>query len=179
MTEKITKSRKKTYKVCAILLAVVMIALVALVTGCTASGGSSVDKLIAQYSVDHGPGDPYQLVTSHYDKGYECLDCHDETFDSTNMGTNEFCLASCHSYDSIAKATNDYAGLHARGIATSFRGLDQGLNPHRSHMEGVQCSDCHKMHDTSTMECNDCHYLPLPEGWTDKWDGAGSPDLEK
>ena len=174
-------SRKKSYKLWAVLLVVAIVALVAGCTPATNSGGSkksSVDELIAKYEVDHGPGDPYQLVTFHYSKGYECLDCHDETFDATNMGTNEFCLDSCHSYNSIVKATNDYAGLYARGISTSFRGLDQGLNPHRSHMEGLQCSDCHTMHGTSIMECNECHYLPLPAGWTDVYDGVGSPKLK-
>ena len=176
-------SRKKAYRLgITIFCVAVFVALIA-IAGCTpqansggSSAGGSMDDFIKTYEADHGPGDPNQLVTFHYGQKNECLDCH-ETPDTTDMGSEATCLASCHTREKIIAATNDYGGLHARGISTSFRGLDQGLNPHRSHMEDMQCGDCHQMHGTSVMQCNECHYLPLPTGWTDVFDGEGSPGL--
>lgn len=141
-------------------------------------------------------GDPTLLVTTHVREGQECLDCHKATLgeqiaeaqvwvagdfatplEPSGIGTRDFCL-ECHDLKEIMEATDDYAGLYARGISVGFQGLARGLNPHRSHMEHLQCGDCHQMHQSSVMQCNECHYLPLPEGWTDTWDGRGTQLLE-
>jgi hypothetical protein len=137
-------------------------------------------------------GDPNLLVTAHVKEGKECLDCHEATIgeqikeaqvwiagdfetplEPSGIGTREFCL-DCHDIQEIMAATDDYAGLYERGVSTGFQGLAKGLNPHRSHMENLQCGDCHQMHQESVMQCNECHYLPLPEGWSDVWDGKGT-----
>ncbi|MCL2889293.1 MAG: cytochrome c3 family protein [Eggerthellaceae bacterium] len=173
----------KSKRLQAIVLSIVAFVLFIALAGCApfanatdATEASDLEEFIAMFEATHGPGDPHKLVSVHYAESLECTDCHFSP-DTTNMGNDSFCLESCHSREAIIAATNDYAGLFARGISTSFRGLDEGLNPHRSHMEGVQCGDCHKMHSTSMMDCNECHYLPLPEGWSDMWNGLGSPKL--
>jgi hypothetical protein len=86
------------------------------------------------------------------------------------------CL-SCHARETIVAATDDYSGLYVRGISTGFEGLSKGLNPHQSHMLDQQCTSCHSIQGQSFMTCNDCHYMPLPEGWTDAFEGKGSPAI--
>lgn len=150
---------------------------------------------MAAYVEGYDSDDPKLLVTAHKDQGKECLDCHEATIGeqmheaqiwlagdfttplaASGIGTKEFCL-DCHDWDKVMAATDDYSGLYERGISTGFQGLTKGLNPHRSHMEDLDCGDCHSMHGPSVMQCNECHYIPLPDGWTDVWDGAGSPAL--
>ena len=176
--------RKKPFRLLIVISCIAIIAALAGIAGCQPQGnsggsaGTSMNDFVKTYEADHGAGDSSHLVTAHDKLGYECLDCHEST-DTTNMGTRETCLASCHDEKKIIAATNDYAGLYARGISTGFKGLDEGLNPHRSHMEYMQCGDCHQMHQPSVMDCNECHYIPLPEGWTDVWNGVGSTKLDK
>ncbi|MDR3053236.1 MAG: cytochrome c3 family protein, partial [Coriobacteriales bacterium] len=129
-------------------------------------------------------------ISTHKKAGNACLDCHEASIGeqiheaqvwlagdfttplaASGIGTNEFCLG-CHELDKIVAATDNYSELPS-DVATEFGGLNRGLNPHRSHMEDIQCGDCHSMHGASVMQCNSCHYLPLPEGWTDVWGGAG------
>jgi hypothetical protein len=190
------KSRKKLF----ITLGIIAVMGVVLVGGVVWHNSPSFCSTLchnpmATYVEGYDSGDPNLLLTTHKAQGNECLDCHETSIGeqlheaqvwlagdfttplaASGIGTKEFCL-SCHDWDKTMATTDDYAGLYARGISTGFQGLTKGLNPHRSHMEDVDCGDCHSMHGTSVMQCNECHYLPLPDGWTDVWGGAGSPSL--
>ena len=71
--------------------------------------------------------------------------------DSTDDYSNKFCLG-CHGRETINAANENYAGL-------------EGVNPHKSHHAVDKCTTCHSVDGTSTLECNSCHDIPLPEGW--------------
>lgn len=102
----------------------------------------------------------------------ECASCHvtqaDETsafvatFESGQIDADnetlstQFCT-SCHDYGSVSQATETFW--------TSPSETD--FNPHDSHFGEASCTSCHTIHGTTqTMLCNRCHYLDLPEGWS-------------
>lgn len=138
-------------------------------------------------SVCHSPMDNY--VNSYYDnssntlanlhkqKGKTCLDCHESKIDEQMteavawMGGNfkvdtsgnivgavsasadsQFC-GRCHDMAQVKASTENWGGV-------------QGVNPHESHLDTVQCQNCHSAHGTSNMWCNTCHDWKVPTGWT-------------
>ena len=47
---------------------------------------------------------------------------------------------------------------------------DKAFNPHSNHHGEANCSDCHKSHRASVMQCTQCHNdaaASMPEGWVD------------
>lgn len=45
---------------------------------------------------------------------------------------------------------------------------DYDLNPHDFYHGDVECSDCHKAHTQSVLQCSRCHDdAEVPEGWLD------------
>ncbi|MDR3053380.1 MAG: cytochrome c3 family protein [Coriobacteriales bacterium] len=191
------KSHKKLFIVLGVIVAVIVAAGVGGLVWHNSPSfcGTLCHSPMATYVEGYESGDSNLLISTHKKAGNACLDCHEASIGeqiheaqvwlagdfttplaASGIGTKEFCL-DCHDWDKVMEATDDYSGLYERGISTGFQGLTKGLNPHRSHMEDVDCGDCHSMHGTSVMQCNECHYLPLPEGWTDVWGGAGSPKL--
>ena len=119
-------------------------------------------------------GDAKLLVTAHAEgpKGLSCLDCHEPELGQqvtegvrwvsgdyvyplkpAGFGTRAFCLDSgCHDEAKIISATANYGG-------------QQRYNPHDPRHGKAQCGTCHSMHRVSTLSCNQCHKLKLPEGW--------------
>jgi hypothetical protein len=89
--------------------------------------------------------------------------------------SNATCLASgCHSIEKLAAATDDYDKRGAKGVAADYNnGLNAGVNPHRSHMGNADCISCHSLNSEPVLTCNNCHFLPLPNDWTDAYDGRG------
>lgn len=79
--------------------------------------------------------------------------------DGVDEYSNKFCL-SCHKRDVINEANEDFAGL-------------EGVNPHKSHLEAGDCISCHSVDGTSTLSCNECHDIPLPDGWQSAERGSG------
>ena len=79
--------------------------------------------------------------------------------DKTDDYSNKFCL-SCHPRDVINKGNEDFAGI-------------EGVNPHKAHLESGECLSCHSVDATSTLSCNECHDIPLPDGWQSAEQGAG------
>ncbi|MDR0347312.1 MAG: cytochrome c3 family protein [Coriobacteriales bacterium] len=196
-TDSVKKKPKRGFIILGVVTAVLIVAGVGGVIwhGTPEFCGAICHNPMGSYVDGYKSDDPTLLLTEHVKQGNECLDCHKATIgeqiqeaqvwlagdfkqpmEASGIGTREFCL-ECHDMDDIMEATDDYAGLYERGISIGFQGLAKGLNPHRSHMENLQCGDCHQMHRPSVMQCNECHYVPLPEGWTDMWDGKGSPRL--
>jgi hypothetical protein len=90
--------------------------------------------------------------------------------------SNATCLASgCHSIAKLAAATDDYDKRGAKGVAADYNnGLNAGANPHRSHMGNADCISCHSLNSEPVLTCNNCHFLPLPNDWTDAYDGKGT-----
>lgn len=157
------------------------------------------------YVADYEDSSSNSLASYHGKMNYSCLDCHEPTIgeqvselgtwmagnytvgddgfldrDVETLGTRDFCLnESCHSIDTIVEATDNYGGWSDDGHGMDYVHVGTGaINPHRNHMSAdLECGDCHKAHEESVMVCNDCHFLPLDEGWTDRWDGAGSETL--
>lgn len=83
----------------------------------------------------------------------------DGQLDGVEEYTNKLCL-SCHKRDAINAANENFAGI-------------EGVNPHQSHLEAGDCTSCHSVDGTSTLSCNSCHDIPLPEGWQSAERGAG------
>jgi hypothetical protein len=192
----VKKSIKKRYLVLICLALVVVVAGVGGLVWHNSPSfcGTLCHRPMASYVEGYESGDAALLITTHKDNQYTCLDCHEATIADqfeeaskyvtgdytvplapSGIGTRGFCL-DCHEMEAIISATDDYSGVSAAGVAGAYNGLNNGVNPHQSHMGELQCDSCHSMHGESVLTCNECHFLPLPEGWTDAFDGAGIPD---
>ena len=57
-----------------------------------------------------------------------------------SMCKKETCFQCHQSYDAVAKKTQKV-----------------NPNPHFNHRGEQECTNCHKMHTKSRVECNDCH----------------------
>jgi Zn finger protein HypA/HybF involved in hydrogenase expression len=74
--------------------------------------------------------------------------------EARGVNSQKFCLnESCHNmtYDDLAKATSNMT-----------------YNPHQTHYDGLECSDCHKAHRASVYYCTKCHSdaeSQMPAGW--------------
>ena len=140
-------------------------------------------------AICHQPMDPYVegyhsddnaiLASVHERTDTNCLDCHEPTlseqvaegmawltgdftvdeqgfivhegeafdYDDATCETN-----GCHDYEQVIAATADWDG-------------EAGTNPHDSHLGKLECGDCHSSHGQSTLYCDTCHSLSLPDGW--------------
>jgi hypothetical protein len=136
---------------------------------CNAICHSPMDRYVKGYY----SGDAKLLITKHA-KSAECLDCHKPTLsqqlseaakwitknysdplEKRKLATRAFCLTEgCHVADEVASKTENYGG-------------SEGVNPHASHQGDLDCYHCHSMHGTSTLFCNKCHSMDLPDGWTE------------
>ncbi|MGV8084196.1 MAG: cytochrome c3 family protein [Coriobacteriia bacterium] len=173
-----TPPRRRSRKGLWITLGVIGVIIVALLIGyfathknprfCNAVCHSPMDPYVNGYY----SGDDNILVTAHADNNIICLDCHPPTLSQQvteavnwisgnftdplprqRFATREFCLQSgCHDNDDIVEATVDWGG-------------DEGVNPHDSHQGQLDCYNCHSVHHTSVMYCNQCHNWEVPEGW--------------
>lgn len=82
-------------------------------------------------------------------------------------GTGEqFCLASgCHV---------NAAGQPLTKADLTKLTSDMVRNPHSWHHDKYTCSDCHKSHRASVLNCTQCHVdalAELPDGWVDAQTG--------
>ncbi len=74
--------------------------------------------------------------------------------EARGVNSQKFCLnESCHNmtYDDLAQATSNMT-----------------YNPHQTHYDGLECSDCHKAHRASVYYCTKCHAdaeSQMPSGW--------------
>jgi hypothetical protein len=115
--------------------------------------------------------DPNTLVGAHAANDVTCLECHEsnlseqlsegmawisgdfsDPMEPRDLATNEFCRR-CHSQEDIIQASAGVLG-------------SSGANPHAAHQE-TACGDCHSMHGSSTLICNNCHVFDLPAHWQD------------
>lgn len=126
------------------------------------------DPYVASYQAE----DPGTLISMHKKLGYTCATCHDEetqslvgSFDGLvgpseeTLGTREFCLNDgCHDWAKIKDA------VVLDGDKTIYN--PEGMyNVHDNHRGDVDCGQCHSMHGQPTLNCVQCHYMDLPEGW--------------
>ncbi|MVX57491.1 cytochrome c3 family protein [uncultured Parasutterella sp.] len=88
--------------------------------------------------------DTFSGTTSrlHLRNRNSCSSCHTDGIPVEGAQvSNEICL-SCHgSYEDLAKKTRS----------------DKKANPHESHQGKLECSRCHKGHETSRSYCTECH----------------------
>ncbi len=126
------------------------------------------DPYVASYDSDDGTA----LISTHKKLGYTCESCHDEaTMDEVGMfdelvgpsentlATREFCLNDgCHSWEKIVDTTI------LDGDQTIYN-PEGKYNVHDNHRGDVDCGQCHSMHGQPTLNCVQCHYMDLPEGW--------------
>lgn len=181
--ESVPKKGRRIGNRALIVLSVAALSLVVALPACAPSGtsggnaneaGTDWDAVIAS-----NPADPFvasyesasnDCMAMHKNLGYTCEDCHDDadaqlvgSFDEApdsselNVGTREMCL-SCHDWDKIVD------GTILVGEKTVYD-PEGTYNVHDNHRGDVNCSECHSMHETSTLHCVECHYLELPEGW--------------
>ena len=129
------------------------------------------------------------LSVVHAAEGITCLGCHTPTLsEQINEGIEwvmgnysyplteksladlvaasgidevEFCLnEDCHDL------TEDELAAETEGAISSTTGIE--YNPHEDPHDDVDfdCSDCHKAHRASVLECTECHTdMELPDGW--------------
>lgn len=127
------------------------------------------DPYVASYEAE----DPGTLITMHKNLGNTCESCHDEGVASLvgsftevvgpseepNEATREFCLRDgCHKWENIVDSTildGDKTIYNPEGT----------YNVHDNHRGDVDCGQCHSMHGQPTLNCVQCHYMDLPEGW--------------
>lgn len=116
------------------------------------------------------------LASSHANQDVTCTDCHARTLDDqvretvawlTNRPTAplprlnlkmDTCFA-CHehgSYDQIAWRTTDLG-------VTDGTAKGHIANPHQPpHYTALECNNCHRMHEPSTLLCSECHTYQFP-----------------
>jgi fumarate reductase flavoprotein subunit len=80
------------------------------------------------------------LADWHKGKEVTCDSCHGAGTPKSPP-VQKACL-NCHggSYDAVAKSTSNLP-----------------INPHASHLGEVDCMQCHKGHQKSTLICDKCH----------------------
>lgn len=106
----------------------------------------------------------YTLVSGGSGSGVLEERSMDDLAEARGADGEQFCLnKACHANDDGTAMTRD--DLIA---ATS----DLALNPHVIEHDELACTDCHKAHRASVMQCSLCHLeAEIPEGWvraTDK-----------
>ena len=76
----------------------------------------------------------------------------DQLTEARGISKDEFCLnAACHDLTR--------ADLKAKTA-------DRAINPHDDHHGKQDCSNCHKAHRASVLQCSKCHNdAVLPDGW--------------
>ena len=73
---------------------------------------------------------------------------------------NQLECTACHKAGTQQKpTTGDCLACHGsyEAVATKTAGLNPRFNPHASHREKENCTDCHSIHGKSVFICNDCH----------------------
>ena len=82
-----------------------------------------------------------------------------------NTDGTQFCVnENCHAYLRGADGKVDRDKLEQSTQRMDF-------NPHSQHHEGIEmtCTECHKGHRASVLECTGCHDdVELPDGWVTK-----------
>ncbi len=78
------------------------------------------------------------LADRHTARGGQCQACHIEMPPKAIKGTQ--CQACHGGYEQMAKRTDK---------------LD--INPHDSHIEDIDCTNCHKGHKKPVLVCDECH----------------------
>lgn len=146
-------------------------------TALSETGSGDWDAVVAEhpddpYVASYEAGDPSTLIAMHKSLGKSCEDCHDEGVmkdvgkftelvgpAEETLATREFCLnEGCHSWEKIVDSTV------LNGDKTVYN--PEGLyNVHDNHRGDVDCGQCHSMHGQPTLNCVQCHYMELPEGW--------------
>lgn len=84
------------------------------------------------------------MAAGHFRNGVSCASCHGASLPvKGDTVANDKCLA-CHvSYEALAEKTKP-KGAH-------------GANPHKSHLDKIDCTVCHFGHQKSVVYCKDCH----------------------
>ncbi|MEG2948876.1 MAG: cytochrome c3 family protein [Raoultibacter sp.] len=133
---------------------------------CSAICHTPMDSYVEKY-YSH---DPSQLASMHEGADVTCMQCHVPTLSQQiSEGTawlaggytlpleqrrfdDSFCLnGSCHDVDR--------SHLAARTNTLTY-------NPHSDYHGEVQCGECHKAHESSKMQCAQCHGgAKVPAGW--------------
>lgn len=189
--EKAAPKKKKKLIVAGVAAAIVVVAGIGFFVWheqpsfCNAICHQPMDKYVETYYAEDGNG----LAAAHAKAGSTCLDCHEPTLgqqisegitwvtgnfymtedgyiyhaeEREPIGTKQFCF-ECHD-DGDASTGKDWAEVVA---STANYGGEEGFNVHENHMStNFDCGDCHSVHATSFMSCNDgCHDLVVPQGW--------------
>lgn len=131
---------------------------VALTTVCLAACSSQpVESNEGADEVAGAAAVSFEQLTSESE--FSLLATHSQTL-SGEVST-EMCL-SCHEYGELAEDSAD--NLLDEGGKTVF-------NPHAGHVD-FECVDCHNVTSDPVLQCDSCHYITAPDGWT-------TPDMGK
>jgi hypothetical protein len=189
MTEQKTENPTKAFRRIGIFWSIGLLAAIGL-----AAGGLAWHRQPGFCNLCHTPmtnyvqgyngGDETLMITPHAKakKTVRCLDCHKQGLKDNvtvaaywltgnyefplkrrEIGTSAFCLTSgCHDEEKILKATKEKK--MAKAINTVG---DAGeYNQHDSRHGKLACFQCHSVHGKSVLQCNQCHKLKEPKGWT-------------
>ena len=89
------------------------------------------------------PAASQELRGKHHAANLACAACHKG---NTTGSPKAAVCSECHGdYTAVAKLTST-----------------SKPNPHASHEGDLRCTLCHRVHQTSTLYCNQCHQFDLP-----------------
>ena len=75
----------------------------------------------------------------HKENNITCMDCHKT--ENPDSPADVSACAECHGeMEDVAKLTEQLK-----------------INPHKSHLVDIDCTECHKIHEPSVLYCNQCH----------------------
>ncbi|MBM6704457.1 cytochrome c3 family protein [Sutterella massiliensis] len=102
-------------------------------------------SLLALFAAAPAGAADHFTADRHLGYGLKCETCHKSAgMPQPGARVSKDTCKSCHDPAELAKKTAK---------------LDQ--NPHYNHLGDVNCTECHKGHQPSTLMCNDCHKFNL------------------
>jgi hypothetical protein len=150
---------------------------------------------MTSYVQGYNGGDDRLMITPHAKgkKAVRCLDCHKQSLkdnmavavhwltgnyeyplERREFGTRAFCLTSgCHDEEKILKVTKE----KKMSKAINTIGDSVEYNQHDSRHGKQACFRCHSVHGKSVLQCNQCHKLQEPKGWTSPAPNGVTADL--
>jgi fumarate reductase flavoprotein subunit len=85
---------------------------------------------------------PTHFLSDRHEEYDSCIACHNEKKPSAGaLVSMEQCLLCHGEWEELAERTKAF----------------EDNNPHRNHLNEIECSLCHKGHEESSLFCASCH----------------------
>lgn len=138
-----------------------------------------VNTFHSEQTVERGP----LLIGAHGKAGLVCIDCHNISLEDQRYFLQQI-IDQNYEYDTETGRITSPTGTrgdtksctnvacHGKPLAVlaedtyneAYNWSVHDFGPH----ENYDCGDCHKVHQTSTLVCTECHaeaFMALPVGW--------------